>query len=139
MDAFNQYFLDVIKNHYVDFDGRASRKEYWMFVAFYLAIYIGLSIVSGIFGAVSDALALLVSLLVMLFGLAIILPSLGIAVRRLHDTGRSGWFILLGLIPLVGLVLLYFMILEGDKGPNEYGPDPLDPYADDLSAPLESY
>lgn len=139
MDAFNQYFLDVIKNHFIDFDGRASRKEYWMFVAFYLAIYIGASIVGGILGAVSDTLGLLVSLVIGLFALAVILPSLGIAVRRLHDTGKSGWFILLSLIPLVGLVLLYFMILEGDSGPNEYGPDPLDPYADDLSAPLESY
>ena len=139
MDAFNQYFLDVIKNHYVDFDGRASRKEYWMFVVFYLAIYIGASIVGAILGAVSDTLALLVSLGVMLFGLGIILPSLGIAVRRLHDTGRSGWFILLGLIPLAGLIVLYFAILEGDAGPNEYGPDPLDPLAEDLSNVLDSY
>ncbi|GAB5534948.1 MAG: DUF805 domain-containing protein [Rubricoccaceae bacterium] len=139
MDVINQYFLDVIKNHYVDFDGRASRKEYWMFVAVYLAIYIGASIVGAILGVASDTLALLVSLGVGLFGLAVILPSIGIAVRRLHDTGRSGWFILLGMIPLLGLIVLYFMILEGDSGPNEYGPDPLDPYADDLSAPLESF
>lgn len=139
MDAFNQYFLDVIKNHYVDFDGRASRKQYWMFVLFNILISIALNIVTGILGSIADFFALIGSLAGVLISLALLLPGIGIAARRLHDTGKSGWLLLLAFIPLVNLVLLYFMILEGDSGSNEYGPDPLDPYADDLSAPLESY
>ena len=60
----------------------------------------------------------------MLYSLAVMLPSIGLGVRRLHDTGRTGWLALLALIPLVNLVLIYFFVLEGDAGPNEYGPDP---------------
>ena len=72
-------------------------------------------------GVVSDSLASIAS---MLYSLAVMLPSIGLGVRRLHDTGRTGWLALLALIPLVNLVLIYFFVLEGDAGPNEYGPDP---------------
>ena len=132
-DAFNEYFLDPIQNHYMDFEGRARRKQYWMFVAFNIAVSIVISIVIGM---ISDTLASGIS---GLYSLALLLPGLGLAVRRLHDTGRSGWFLLLVFIPLVNLILLYFMVIEGDAGPNEYGPDPKDPMADDLSNVLDTY
>ena len=89
-----------------------------MFALINFAISIVITIVVGV---VSDSLASIVS---MLYSLAVMLPSIGLGVRRLHDTGRTGWLALLALIPLVNLVLIYFFVLEGDAGPNEYGPDP---------------
>ena len=140
MDAFDQYFLDVIRNHYADFEGRARRKEYWMFALFSFAIGIAFQIVASILGAVSDTLALLLLGLYVLFGLALFLPNIGLTIRRLHDTGRSGWWMLVALIPLVGVfVLIYFLVIEGDAGPNEYGPDPKDAYGEDLSDVLSTY
>ena len=120
-----EWYLDVLKNHYADFDGRARRKEYWMFTLVNIAILIGLSIVSSILGAIWDPLGWLGYLAYMGYALAVLVPGLAAGVRRLHDTGKTGWFLLLGLIPFVGfLIVLYFMAIEGDAGPNEYGPDP---------------
>ena len=112
------WYLNVLQNHYFDFEGRARRKEFWMFALINFAISIVITIVVGF---VSDSMASIVS---MLYSLAVLLPSIGLGVRRLHDTGRTGWLALLALIPLVNLVLIYFFVLEGDAGPNEYGPDP---------------
>lgn len=112
------WYLDALQNHYFDFDGRARRKAFWMFVLINFAISIAITIVIGF---VSDSMASVAS---GLYSLAVLLPSIGLGVRRLHDTGRTGWLILLGLIPLVNLVLIYFFAIEGDAGPNEYGPDP---------------
>ncbi len=118
MDDYKAFYLDILQNHYADFDGRVRRRTFWTFVLINFAISIAITVVIGI---LSDALA---SMLSGLFGLAVLLPSIGLGIRRLHDTGRSGLFMLLALIPFVGLVLLYFCALEGDAGPNEYGPDP---------------
>ena len=120
-----EWYLDVLKNHYADFDGRARRKEYWMFTLVNVAILIGLSIVSSILGAIWDPLGWLGYLAYLGYALAVLVPGLAAGVRRLHDTGKTGWFILFGLIPFVGFfIVLYFMVIEGDAGPNEYGPDP---------------
>lgn len=125
MSPFEQYFVNVIRDHYIDFDGRARRKAYWMFTLFNIAISLGITLVVGL---VSESLA---SGLSGLLALALFLPGLGLAVRRLHDTGRSGWYLLVLLVPIVGaFILLYFMVTEGDAGPNEYGPDPKDPFND---------
>ena len=128
MDAFHEYFVDVLKNHYADFSGRARRKEYWMFVLFQALVAVAILIVAGILGSISETLGGLFFLLYYGFALAVLLPGLALAVRRLHDTGKSGWLVLIGLIPLIGLALLYFMVIEGDAGPNLYGPDPKDPF-----------
>ena len=118
MDEYKATYLDVIQNHYADFEGRADRKTFWTFVIINFLISIAITVVIGV---VSDGLA---SLLSGLFGLAVLLPSVGLGIRRLHDTGKTGWLMLLALIPVAGLVLLYFMALEGERGPNAYGPDP---------------
>ena len=118
------WYLDILKNHYADFDGRARRREYWMFTLVNFGVYVAIAVLSAIVGAVSDTLGMLVMLIYVVFALAVMVPSIAVAVRRLHDTGKTGWLLLIGLIPLVGLVLIYFMIVEGDPGPNEYGPDP---------------
>jgi uncharacterized membrane protein YhaH (DUF805 family) len=102
------WYLMVIKN-YAGFKGRARRKEYWMFFLFNMII----SIVINIIAAVAKF-----PLLGTLYSLAVLLPSLAVGVRRMHDLGKSGWFIL---IPIYNLILA---CTEGDRGENAYGPDP---------------
>jgi uncharacterized membrane protein YhaH (DUF805 family) len=116
------WFLAVLRQ-YATFRGRARRREYWMYLLVYLGIYLLLMLVdalTGTFEMESES-----GLLSGLFMLGTLLPSIAVAVRRLHDTDRSGWWLLLGLIPLVGqIVLLYFLIQEGDEGSNVFGSDP---------------
>jgi uncharacterized membrane protein YhaH (DUF805 family) len=108
---------------YAEFSGRSRRKEYWMFILLYVAAIIAA-------GTVETMLALgnmigFYGPLTLLVVLGFFVPSLSVAIRRLHDTGRSGWWLLLGFVPIIGgIVLLVFMVLEGTRGPNEYGPDP---------------
>lgn len=116
---YMQYYLLALRK-YADFSGRSRRKEYWMFVLFNLIFSIVLTIIdklvfnSGDFGILSG-----------IYTLGIIIPSIAIGVRRLHDIGKSGWMLLIVLIPLIGaLWLLYLYVLEGNSGENAYGPDP---------------
>jgi len=110
-----KHYLKVLQN-YANFSGRANREEYWMFVLFNL-----------IFSFAAMALDALLGfpVLTLLYTLGIIIPSIAVAVRRLHDTNKSGAYILIGFIPLIGGIwLLVLMIMEGDRGENDYGPDP---------------
>ncbi|MEF2966993.1 DUF805 domain-containing protein [Paenibacillus sp. M1] len=110
------WYLKVLKN-YVGFEGRARRKEYWMFVLFNFIISFILGFVSGLIG--------IGNILGYLYSLAVLLPSLAVLFRRLHDTGKSGWWVLISLIPVVGtIILLVFTCLDGDEGINKYGPNP---------------
>ncbi|WP_420456165.1 DUF805 domain-containing protein [Rubrivirga sp.] len=118
------WYLDILRHHYADFDGRARRKEYWMFVLVNLGIYIAIAVVAGVLSSIWEPLGWIAGLAYVAFALGVMVPSIAVGVRRLHDTGKTGWLMLLGMIPLANLVLLYFMIVEGDPGPNEYGPDP---------------
>jgi uncharacterized membrane protein YhaH (DUF805 family) len=104
---------------YVGFEGRATRPEYWWWVLFVVALGVILQVVGAlILGTDSGAGGVLSGL----FYLATFLPGLAVAVRRLHDTDRSGWWLLIAFIPLIGsLVLLYFMVQPGTAGPNQYG------------------
>lgn len=109
---------------YADFSGRSRRKEYWMFVLGCVIVAIVLSIVEGILG-MSGMVGGIYGPLTTLFVLAIIIPSIAVQVRRFHDQDKSGWFVLLGLIPILGsLAVLVFMLLEGTNGPNRFGSDP---------------
>lgn len=101
------YYLVVLKN-YVKFDGRARRGEYWYFVLINLIIWFVLVFIGG-------------TILVNIYSLAILLPSIAVAIRRMHDVGKSGWFIL---IPIYNLILA---VSEGESGTNEYGEDPKRP------------
>ncbi len=115
------WYLDVLKQYAV-FQGRARRKEYWMFTLFSMLIYIGLMIIEGILGMGGEGG---LGLLSILYSLAVLLPSIGVTIRRLHDTGRSGWWLLISLVPIVGgIVLLVFLILDSQPGSNQYGPNP---------------
>ena len=109
---------------YAEFTGRSRRKEYWMFFLFIIAVSVGLGIVEAILG-LSATIGDAYGPISLLFMLAIFIPSLAVQVRRFHDQGKSGWFVLLNFIPLLGsLIVLVFMCLDGTDGPNEYGPDP---------------
>lgn len=124
-ESFKRYYLDVITKKYTEFKGRASRKEYWMYVLFGILISIALGILDGILGlSTRRGLGLLGSL----YSLAVLLPGLGIAVRRLHDTNKSGLWLLLVFVPLIGpIVILVFLLLDSQKQDNQYGPLPKNP------------
>ncbi len=109
---FLQPYLDTIKNHYFDFEGRVGRRTFWMF----FLVNVLISIILSFFNSYS---------LSYIYSLAILLPSLGIGARRLHDVGKSGWWQLISIIPLVGIiVLIVFWAQEGQPGANEYGEAP---------------
>jgi uncharacterized membrane protein YhaH (DUF805 family) len=117
-----KWFLIVLRK-YADFTGRAQRAEYWFFTLFFLLFLLALSLVDGAAGLFNAAYGL--GLLGGLFALAMILPSIAVSVRRLHDTSRSGWWYLISLIPLIGhVVLLVFVCLDSTPGTNAYGPNP---------------
>ncbi|WP_179336059.1 DUF805 domain-containing protein [Winogradskyella costae] len=118
-----EWYLKVVKDNYANFTGRARRQEYWMFVLFNLIFVIGVAVVSGVLTALTDVAAF--ASLYVIYVLGIIIPSLAVAVRRLHDVGKSGWFYFISLIPLIGGIwLIILFATEGDKGPNSYGADP---------------
>jgi uncharacterized membrane protein YhaH (DUF805 family) len=121
--SFQDAVRTCLQRKYADFSGRARRSEYWFFFLFNV-------IVSVVAGALNNVLSLPTfsggqTLLGTIASLALLLPSLSVAVRRLHDTGKSGWFVLLGLIPVVGwIILLVFLVKDSDPAPNAYGPSP---------------
>ena len=116
------WYLQALKK-YATFSGRARRKEYWMYILFYVVILLVLTIVDGLIGTrIADAG---LGILTAIYALAVLIPTLAVTVRRLHDTGRSGWWILIQLIPLVGVfILLYFLVSDSNPGQNAYGPSP---------------
>lgn len=110
------WYLEVLKKYAV-FEGRARRMEYWMFVLVNLIISIVLAIIEFVLGSPG--------VIGWLYALAVLIPGIAVSVRRLHDTDRSGWWLLLALIPLIGaIVLLVFMLQEGGPGTNRFGPNP---------------
>ncbi len=108
---------------YAEFSGRSRRKEYWSYVVLTFVAVIILSVVEALIG-LGGRVGGMYGPLTALFLLGTIVPSIAVAARRLHDQDRSAWFLLLGLIPLVNLILLVFMCLDGTPGPNRFGPDP---------------
>ena len=115
MGPFNEFFIDILKNQYADFNGRARRKQFWMYILFYMAIYIVVSIIAGAIG---------LGFIAMLYSLGLLVPSIAITARRLHDTGRSGWWQLIGLIPLIGLIVMIIFTVQDSQDDNQYGPNP---------------
>lgn len=108
---------------YAIFSGRAGRPEYWVFSIANAVISVLLTFVDGLIGTVDAGTG--VGALGLVFNLIILIPSIAVTVRRLHDTGRSGWWLLLVLLPLIGaLVILVFMLLASNEGDNEYGTNP---------------
>jgi uncharacterized membrane protein YhaH (DUF805 family) len=105
-----EYFVNIFRYKYIQYNGRARRKEYWMFALF--------SFICGLILGIIPILGLI-------YSLAAILPSVCLGIRRLHDIGKSGWWLLLCLIPLVGVVaFIVFGCLDSQPGENQYGPNP---------------
>ncbi len=110
------WYLKVVKEHYADFKGRARRKEYWMFVLFNLIISILIGLIAGWLG---------MKWLTWIYSLALFIPSLAVCVRRLHDTGRSGWWFFIVLVPIIGGIwLLVLECLDSQPEANAWGENP---------------
>ena len=123
--TFMESVRTCLKENYCNFEGRAPRSEYWWFALFAVLLGIVTSIIDGILGTVT---ANGIGLISSIASLALIIPSIAVAVRRLHDTDRSGWFYLLNFIPIIGwIVLIIFFVQQGTNGRNRFGDDPLRP------------
>lgn len=117
-----KWYLEVLKKYAV-FNGRAQRQEYWYFFLISLAISFGLTSVDAMMGSFDGQAGM--GLLGGLYMFAVLVPSIAVVVRRLHDTGRNGWWALLILIPLAGaVILIVFMVQDSKPGTNQYGPNP---------------
>ena len=116
------WYLEVLKKYAV-FEGRARRKEYWFFILFNVFISMALGIIDRLTGNVNPETGL--GILSGIYALGVLIPGLAVSVRRLHDTGRSGWWLLITFIPVLGaIVFFFFMVFDSDPGSNEYGPSP---------------
>jgi len=116
MEPIN-WFMNVVTQHYFDFNGRARRAEFWWYILVVLIVAVILNVI--------DSIIHLGGILGGLWSLAMLLPNLGVAVRRLHDINRSGWWILIAFVPIVGAILLiYWYAQPGTAGANQFGPDP---------------
>lgn len=110
-----EWYKKVVLENYANFNGRARRAEYWNFVLVNIVISILLMVVDSVIG---------IQVLSGIYSLALLIPSIAAAVRRLHDLDKSGWFLLLAFIPLVNIWLIVLLASEGTRGPNQYGADP---------------
>lgn len=114
-----KYLLDPLVKHYADFSGRANRKQFWLYALWLVVVYIVIGILSAALGEKAG------NAVIALVWLALIVPNLAMIVRRLHDTDRSGWWVLISLLPLIGgLILFVFEVLPGTPGENRFGSQP---------------
>ena len=126
-----EWYLAVLRK-YADFSGRARRKEYWMFFLINALVGFGLAFVGGLLG---DEAGLGGMMLYLLYLLGTLIPGLAVSVRRLHDTGRSGWWLLISIVPIVGpIVLLVFTVQDSEPGDNVFGANPKGSYAQGVFA-----
>jgi uncharacterized membrane protein YhaH (DUF805 family) len=109
-----EYFTDAFKK-YADFSGRATRTQYWMYILIASIIYLVLAVVDALLGTFIFAV---------IYNLGILIPSISIAARRLHDTDRTGWWQLILFIPLIGSIILLVFLVQDSREDNEYGPNP---------------
>lgn len=120
ISIYNATLGDSIRSfftRYVDFSGRSSRAEYWYFYAFHLVALIALTILSKEFGGVFY-------ILMSIYSFAVIIPNIALSFRRMHDTGRSGWYLFISCIPMVGAFMLLYYCCQDSDGDNIYGPHP---------------
>lgn len=117
-----EWYLKVLKN-YVGFSGRARRKEYWMFTLFNIIAAVIAMVLDNVLGLTFEGIGY--GPIYALYGLAVFLPGLAVSIRRLHDTDRSGWWLLLAFIPLIGaIILIVWMATDGTAGDNRFGSNP---------------
>ena len=113
------WYIDAIKN-YVNFSGRARRKAYWMFYLMHIVVTVVVVVLNMVIFGLEG-----MPVLTTIYGLFILLPGLAVAIRRLHDIGKSGWWYLIGFVPIIGIIwLIVLLATAGNSGDNQYGPDP---------------
>jgi uncharacterized membrane protein YhaH (DUF805 family) len=118
-----EWYKKVVFQNYANFSGRARRSEYWYFFLAYLITAIIASIIDNVVGLNFDPLPY--GVFYIANAILVLIPSIAVGIRRLHDVGKSGWFVFVALIPLVGAIwLLVVLCKDGDQGTNAYGPDP---------------
>ena len=111
-----QWYLKVVKDNFANFQGRARRQEYWMFILFNSLFAFAALLLDGLLG---------LGFLYALYVLAMFIPSTAVAVRRLHDTGKSGWWLLILLVPIIGSIwCLVLLCTDSENGANSFGPSP---------------
>ena len=128
-----KWFLKCLKQ-YADFSGRARRREYWFFqlfnLIFFIVIILSLGLIANALGANDSitpefGLNTIIGLLIILYVLALTIPSIAVTIRRLHDTGNSGWMLFISLIPLIGPIWLFILYVKNSQpGENKWGPNP---------------
>ena len=126
-DIMKKYYLDILTNKYADFNGRARRKEYWMWTLYYTVILLFAMVLDNALGLNFELLGqnLGYGWLYVTIGITHLIPGLAIVVRRLHDVGKSGWFYLIILIPLIGFIwILVLFCTDGVKEDNKWGSNP---------------
>ncbi len=120
-------FIEAVRTcfgKFAGFSGRARRAEYWWFTLFIMIIYLLTTWIDGLWTIEPDPE--LVPYVTLIVALLLLLPSLAVSIRRLHDTDRSGWWYLISLVPFLGnIILIIFFATRGTNGPNRFGPDPL--------------
>jgi uncharacterized membrane protein YhaH (DUF805 family) len=117
-----KWYLKVLRQ-YTDFNGRARRKEYWMYTLFNLIFIMVAMLLDNVLGLTIGGLPY--GVLYFLYALAVLIPGLAVSVRRLHDIDKSGWMLLVALIPLIGAIwLLVLLVKDSSPGENQYGPNP---------------
>lgn len=109
-----EYFTDALKQ-YATFTGRATRQQYWMFILFYVIFYVVAVVIDAVLGTM---------ILTTIYVLGLLVPSIAVAARRLHDTGRTGWWQLISLIPIIGAIVLIVFLVQDSSADNDYGPNP---------------
>lgn len=116
-----------VLNNYANFSGRARRSEYWWWTLATVIFNVVANVLMTAMASMSNTLGLIFAIIVLVVSLGLIIPSIAVGARRLHDMGRSGWWLLISFVPLIGfLLLLYWFVQRGTVGSNEFGTDPYD-------------
>lgn len=116
VNPFEDYYINTLRNKFAEFNGRARRSEFWYYTLFNLIVSMGLGMMDTFIG---------IGFLSGLYGLAVIIPGIAVAIRRLHDSGKSGWWLLVIFVPFVGwVILIYFLVQDSHPFDNLYGPSP---------------
>lgn len=113
-------FMQAVKtvlNNYANFNDRSGRSEFWWWTLAYMIAYVAIYMVGSILG--------MGEILVAILGLGLLIPNLAVAVRRFHDIGKSGWWVLIGIIPIIGALALIYFFVQPSQGSNQYGEGPL--------------
>jgi len=110
-----QWYLKVVKENYANFSGRARRSEFWYFILMNIIISVGLSIIDSVTG---------IGFLAYIYGLATLVPTIAVGIRRLHDIDKESILIILAFIPIANFYIIYLWTIEGTRGPNKFGSDP---------------